>query len=425
MLRIPLIDIIMAFSSSIDMICPQLSDHNKRVAYIAYSISTQMGLDKKEKSNILIAGLLHDCGAIKDDEKLRAAQYDFTDERHNHGYLGWKLLHEVKELEKAAEIVKFHHVYWNEPDSPFLDSESIPFGGYIIHLADRIDVLIDRNAEILEQRSSIVRKISEDSGKMFMPDAVEAFLTLSEREYFWFDLTSPFLSQSLSKAMRNIKSVVNEDKLLCIARAFNKFIDYRSCFTAAHSIGVAACAGMLSSKMNFSRSDIQMMTIAGLLHDLGKLAIPLSILEKKGPLSQDEFSIMKKHPYYTSQILGEIPHIEKIRNYASLHHERMDGRGYPFGIRGEELSLGSRIMAISDVYTALTEERPYRNAMSPADALNTINDMVSNRHLDGEVFSVFRLHLDEINQHKLNAQNRISLEFFNPRIRLGNDKVYA
>jgi HD-GYP domain-containing protein (c-di-GMP phosphodiesterase class II) len=427
MLKISLIDVVTAFSSSIDMICPQLSDHNKRVAYIAYSIAVEMGMDKKERSDILIAGLLHDCGAIKDDEKLQAAQYDFgsTDEKNDHGYIGWKLLHEVKELENASEIIKFHHIYWNEHDSSFSNGESIPSGSYIVHLADRIDVLINRNEEILKQRTSIVSKISSDSGKMFMPDAVEAFLTLSEREYFWFDLMSGFLSQSLSQAMSSINIIVNEGKLLTIAQAFNKLIDYRSRFTAAHSIGVAACASMLSSKMNFSRSDIRMMTIAGLLHDLGKLAIPLSILEKRGPLNRDEFNIIKKHPYYTYRILDKIPQLEKIKQFAALHHERMDGKGYPFGIRGEELSLGSRIMAISDVYTALTEERPYRHALSPANAIIAINDMVGNKHLDGDVFDVFRLNLDEINQYKLNAQNRIVSDFYSSRLRLGNDGVFA
>lgn len=427
MLKIPLIDVVFAFSSSIDMICPELSDHNQRVAYIAYSIATEMGLDKNEKSDILIAGLLHDCGAIKDDEKLLAAQYDFgsTDEKNDHGYMGWKLLHDVNELEKAAEIIKFHHIYWNEPDSPFSDGESIPAGSYIVHLADRIDVLINRDEEILEQRASIVSKIRDGSGKMFKPDAVEAFVALSEREYFWFDLMSAFLSQSLNQAMSKIKVVVNDNKLLTIAQTFNKLIDYRSKFTATHSIGVSACSSMLSSKMNFSRSDVQMMKIAGLLHDLGKLAIPLSILEKRGPLNRNEFNIVKKHPYYTYRILDKIPQFEKIKQFAALHHERMDGKGYPFGIRGEELSLGSRIMAICDVYTALTEKRPYRNALSPVNAMNAINEMVDNKHLDGDVFNVFRLHLDEINQHKMKAQNRVVSEFYSSEFRMGDDRVFA
>ena len=420
MLKIPLIDIITFFSSSIDMICPQLSDHNRRVAYIAYSISNEMGLYKNEKSDILMAGLLHDCGAIKDDEKLRAAHYDFTEERHEHGYMGWKLLHEVQELQKAAQIIKFHHIYWNEPDLSFADSEKIPLGSYIIHLADRIDVLINRDEEILKQRAAIESKIRNDSGKLFMPDAVEAFIALSSREYFWFDITSSFLSQSLSQAMGNITTIVNEDKLLSIAQAFNKLIDYRSRFTATHSIGVAACASMLSKKMNFSMSEIQMMTIAGLLHDLGKLAIPLSILEKMGPLNQDEFNIIKLHPYYTYRILDKIPQMDKIKQYAAFHHERMDGKGYPFGIPGEDLSQGSRIMAVSDVYTALTEERPYRSAMSPAEALKTINDMVNNGYLDGDTVSAFKMHLEEINQYKLIEQNRVSTEFLSPSFKLNS-----
>lgn len=414
MLKIPLTDIVMAFSSAIDMISLQMSDHHKRVAYIAYSISTEMGMNEKDKSDILMAGLLHDCGAIQDDAKMMAGLYDFSitaSERHDHGFKGWKMLHDMDELKTAAEIIKFHHIYWDETSSPFTDNAKIPFGSYIIHLADRIDILTDRNEEILGQRSSIESIIKSNSGKIFMPDAVEAFIKLSSREYFWFDLVTPFINQTLSRFMSFIKTTLNSDKLLSIAGILTKIIDYRSNFTATHSIGVAECARILSSKMNFSKNEIQTMNIAGLLHDLGKLAIPVSILEKNGPLSQNEFNIMKKHTFFSFRILEGIPQMELINRWASFHHERIDGSGYPFGMRGKDLSTGSRIMAVSDVFTALTELRPYRPAMSIGNAMAVMEDMIKRKHLDGDVFAALKLHIDEINQLKLNAQKNASSAF--------------
>lgn len=369
-----------------------------------------MALNKEEKRQILLAALLHDCGALHDREKLKAFRYDFGKdiaERHDHGIKGWKLLHDSEELGNAAEIIRFHHAYWEERNSPFAEDSEIPLGSHIIHLADRIDVLIDRNEEILGQRALIEKTIRDGTGKMFMPDAVEAFASLSLRESFWFDLATPFLDDILRRYMGDEIITVSIDKLLSLAGIVNKIIDFRSNFTATHSVGVAECARALSSKMDFPEEDVRMMTVAGLLHDLGKLAVPLEILEKSGPLSLSEFNIMKRHAFYSYRIIERIPQMEKINEWASYHHERIGGGGYPFRLEEKDLSLGSRIMAVSDVFTALTELRPYIKAMYVADALNIMNSMVKDRHLDGNAFEVLKTYIDEINYLKLNAQNKV------------------
>lgn len=410
MLNIPLIDVAMGFSSAIDLISPQVTDHQKRVSYIAYSISTKMKLSREEKRQILLAGFLHDCGAIHHEEKLKALQFDFgktAAERHDHGIKGWKLLRGFEDLRTAAEIIRFHHLYWNERDSSFTENCSVPLGSHVIHLADRIDVLIDRNEEILNQRTSIENKIRENKGKLFMPEAAEAFFDLSSREYFWFDLMTPFIDDILRRFMRDEIITVSVEKLLSLAGIINKIIDFRSNFTAAHSIGVAECARALASKMKFSKADIQMMNAAGLLHDLGKLAIPIEILEKNGPLSLNEFNIMKRHVFYTHRILERIPQMETINEWASFHHEKLNGGGYPFGLEKKDLSPGSRIMAVCDIFTALTEPRPYRYPLSIADAIGIMDKMAKEQHLDGEILAILKKHIEEINQTKLNAQNNV------------------
>ena len=404
----------MAFSGSIDMVCPSMSHHHKRVAYIAYHIATEMGLTGTDRADILIAALLHDCGAIQDNEKLIAGQYDFgisPSERHAHGYKGWELLRGLEEFKPASEIVKFHHIHWDEPASPFTENEKIPAGSYILHLADRIDILLDRREEVLAQRKSIESKIRDGSGKMFMPEAVEAFLKLSAKEYFWFDLVAPFLDQVLAVYMGEIKSTINIDGLMRVAGMLNKIIDFRSGFTATHSAGVAECAGILSSKLRFSGDEVKMMYIAGLLHDLGKLAVPVGILEKRGPLDKNELNIIKKHTFYSFRILESIPQLELINRWASFHHEHIDGRGYPFKIGGKELGTGSRIMAVSDVFTALAEKRPYRDAMPVDNALGVMETMVKSRHLDADVFSALKQHIDEIEWFKSDAQQKAASSF--------------
>jgi HD-GYP domain-containing protein (c-di-GMP phosphodiesterase class II) len=416
MLNIQLADILIAFSSVIDMMSPQKSDHNRRVAYIAYSISSEMGLLEKDKSQILIAGLLHDCGAICEDKKSRVLQFDSggtTAERHEHGIRGWNLLKRIEELKPAAEIIKFHLICWNERNSTLINNSAVPIGSYIIHLADRISILIDRKDEILEQSHRIEETVRNNSGTMFMPDAVDAFIRLSSKEYFWFDIVSPYIEQALQKYLHPIKIMLNADKFLALAGISNKIICYRSRFAAAHSIGVAVCARVLSSKMHFSKAEVQMMYIAGLLHDMGKLAIPVHILEKNGPLSKEEYNIVKMHPYYTRRILEVIPQTEALNDWVSYHHEHLDGSGYPFGIKDRDLNMGSRIMAVSDVFAALTEVRPYRPSMDAGKACSIVEDMVKSRHLDGDVAAILKLNLDEICQLKQDAQNSASASFTN------------
>jgi len=412
--NISLTEIVMGLSSAVDLVSPQMADHHKRVAYISYIISSEMGLPQKDRHNILMAGLLHDCGAIEDEEKLRTFSYDFgvsADERLRHGAKGWQILNRIGELRDAAEIIKYHHLYWNESDAMRYEGAEIPLGSYILHVADRVDVLMDRTEEVLQQRSVIRETICSGRGSMFMPEVVDAFLKVSDREYFWFDLISPYIDGVLNDFLMHERELVDMDKMLIIAEAFTDIIDYRSSFTADHSLGVAECAVQLSRKMGLSKDEVRMMEIAGLLHDLGKLAIPVEILEKPGPLNNREFNIMKKHPFYSYRILGRIRGLEKINEMASFHHERLDGTGYPFKLDARSLSLGARIMAVSDVFTALTEKRPYRSEMSTDEAMRVISKMVTDNHLDGDVFNCLRLHADEIDSMKLQAQHMRTVEF--------------
>ncbi len=399
MTLISLADIAMGLSSAIDLVSPQMADHHKRVAYIAYSISSEMGLPEKDRNVILVAGLLHDCGAIHDDEKLKAFRFDFgetMEERLGHGIKGWQILKKIEEVRPSAEIIKYHHLYWNEADALSDREGDIPLGCFILHLADRIDVLLDRNSDVLMQRSEIIKIIRGGRGTMFMPDAVDAFMRLSDKEYFWFDLVTPYIGGILRDVLMYGTGAVDMDKIISIAQVFTSIIDYRSSFTAAHSVGVSECAVQLAARMSFSQDDLKRMRVAGLLHDLGKLSVPLEILDKQGPLTPAEFNIMKMHTFYSYRILSRIRGFEKVNEWASYHHERLDGSGYPFRLKGDSLDTGARIMVVSDVFTALTEKRPYREAMPLSDALGIMDKMVDDSKLDGDVVYILKSHATDI-----------------------------
>ena len=135
------------------------------------------------------------------------------------------------------------------------------------------------------------------------------------------------------------------------------------------------------------------MEIAGLLHDLGKLVVPNAILEKPAGLTPNEFAVIKQHTYYTYSTLGTIAGMRQIAEWAAFHHERLDGAGYPFRRDGPSISLGSRIMCVADVFTALAEDRPYRKGMTPERVTGIMQDMASRGLQDRRIVQML---LDDI-----------------------------
>ncbi len=406
-LQIPIIDIILSLSSAIDLIDPNITNHHKRVAYIAYNLAKQMNFSETEIKDLVLAGLLHDCGAVNLFERSSVYEFEFGNsilERHSHGYKGWFILNEARELKVAAEIIKFHHIFWEEQFSGHLDAYQIPKSSYVLHLADRIDILIDRNTEILNQRKYIKEMIDGGKGTMFMPEAVDAFNCLVSKPYFWFDIVNPYLDELIKKEMSSYKVLLTSQSLLEYSNIAHRIIDFRSQFTATHSIGVATSASSLASKLGFTPDDCNLMQSAGLMHDIGKLAIPESILEKQGPLDHHEYNSIKAHTYHTYRIIDAMPGLDKVRDWAAFHHEKLDGTGYPFGLGSDRLDLGSRILAVSDMFTALTEERPYRRAMSLDKAMDIIN---KTKNLDYDVKDCLNKNLEEINEIRRISQESI------------------
>jgi len=405
-------DLISSLSSAMDLVDTSVVNHQKRVAYIALFIAMEMGLAKEECAKILLAGLLHDCGVLSSTEKISAIEFEFslTRESEKHCIIGQRFLNDVPFVSDIASLVRHHHARWNERES-LSSGETVPLGAYILHLADRVEVLINRREEILGQVPGILKRIESESGRIFNPDAVEVLKNISGQECFWLDLVSPYAEKILARKLNGRVIEINLLELMDIAKLFYKIIDFRSRFTATHSMGVATGAEFIAGLAGFSQTEQKMMRIAGYLHDLGKLAVPTEILEKNGALNNYEARIMKSHTYYTYRILESINGMETINSWASFHHERLNGNGYPFHIKGNEISLGSRILAVADVVTALTEDRPYRTAMTKDKALGIIHKMVNNNSLDSYVVHLLTDNYDDVTHVIKSAQENAFRDF--------------
>lgn len=173
-----------------------------------------------------------------------------------------------------------------------------------------------------------------------------------------------------------------------MAERFAQVVDAKSPFTAEHSVGVAQLARYLGEKANLPNATCCKIEVAGLFHDLGKLQIPTSILDKTGSLNQNDISYMRHHSYASFIILHNIEGMEEIAQWASNHHEALDGSGYPFHKTANELSIESRIIIISDIFQAMAQDRPYRKAHSLTSIISHLNEGVTHGRLDGDIVTL-------------------------------------
>lgn len=411
-LSVPLSDLINCLSDTIDLVSPELADHHKRVGLIAYFLACQLGLPEAESIDLHFAGNLHDIGALSLTDRVRLLQFEGI-EPHQHAETGALLLEMFSPLARLGELVRFHHVRWEDGAGEVQHGKAVPLGSHILHLADRISVLIGTmdGIHLLVRVPDILSRIETASGDMFSPALVEAFHDLSCKESFWLGIAFPGRSQSFDQRAHLRTFKLDTDGILGLSRLFARIIDFRSRFTATHSSGVAATAEALARLSGRPLAECAQMRIAGLLHDLGKLAVPAELLEKPADLTANERALIRCHTYFTRRALENIRSFESITAWGANHHERIDGKGYPDRVGGKVLSLGSRIMAVSDVFTAITENRPYRAGMDRPSTQKVLHDMVSQSALDPDIVDLLMHNYDELNVVRAAAQTEAVMEY--------------
>lgn len=249
---------------------------------------------------------------------------------------------------------------------------------------------------MLNRTQKIISRIAENRGSMFNPLVTDAFLEASESESFWLDLQPQMIFDLVNLKKPKVLIHITPDEMMDIAIAYSKIIDNKSTYTYNHSNAFALAAEFLSDKFSFSRYEKTMIKIAGYLHDLGKLAIPNEILDKPSQLTHEEFLIIKKHTYYSYRLIQTIPGFELIASRGPYHHERLDVSGYPFRLKSDQIPLGAKIMAVSDMFAALTEDRPYRKGMSRKECLDILKKESSIGHIDPKVVDYVELYYNEL-----------------------------
>ncbi|NLB52997.1 MAG: HD domain-containing protein [Syntrophomonadaceae bacterium] len=400
----------MALSDAVDLISPVLNNHHKQAAYISYKIAKILNFSDQELTDLVIAALLHDVGALSHNERIELLDFEEKNP-HLHTISGFVLLNDLEIFKRAGKIIKHHHLPWQNGAGKTFNDESVYLESHIIYLADRIAASLNQKSGVLNQAGNIIQRIKSRVNNRFHPQFVEIFETISAKEAFWLDLVSPSIDDRLEIIWEDCSKLLSLKELLDVTKVFARIIDFRSRFTSVHTSGVAAVAGAIAGKMNWSEEDCIKIAIAGNLHDLGKLTVPNEILEKPGRLTKEEYNIMKTHTYHSYYILSKVEGLEEINEYGAFHHERMDGNGYPFKIKGEDLKEGSRITAIADVLTAITEDRPYRKGMQDTQAIQIIEKMGQDSKLDTEIIALVKENFDQINAARIKAQQQATNEY--------------
>lgn len=331
-------NLILSLSDALDLAYTSLAMHQQRTAFIAWELAKQAKLEDRRIENVFIAGLLHDIGALSIEEKKALHDIETT-ALELHCLRGWQLFRSNPWLAPCADLVRYHHRDWVQWEG-LRDSPKV-FDTQLLFLADYLERQIDRNIFILHQDEDLRNRIKKLSGRQISNEVVELFIELSQREEFWLDLTSPRLYSLFLHHGPFHTIEIDLENIMIFAELLSMIVDFKSPFTSAHSSGVARCVRHLAQKVGMSESEVKLMEVAGLLHDLGKLVVPNSILEKSGKLTPSEFAVMKQHTYYTFSILSTIGGLQLIAEWAAYHHERLDGTGYPFRREGQEIKLGA------------------------------------------------------------------------------------
>jgi len=405
-------EIVSALSYALDLTEGRPMGHSVRSCMIGMRVGGQIGLSVAELSDLYYALLLKDAGCSSNASKLfhilsadeirakrdvkltdwtsvgwESLQYALT-----HVATGAPFLERVRTLvrlaarqqtescdlvkvrcERGASIARrigfsepvaqaIHSLdeHWNGGGYPDgLRGEEIPLFARIMNLSQTLEVfLVNRG------KAAAIEIAKKRSGRWFDPELVRAAASLAKQDLLWRDLDQEqAIEHALALEPEERRLVANEETIENICQAFAEIVDSKSPFTYRHSTGVAEAAIGISRQLGLREEDVTFMRRAALLHDVGKLSVSNSILEKPGALNDGEWDVIKLHPYYTFEILRRIPGFKELSDIAAAHHEKLDGSGYFRHWGTAQLSLEMRILTVADIFDALAAKRPYRDAM--------------------------------------------------------------
>ncbi|WP_038878751.1 HD-GYP domain-containing protein [Vibrio jasicida] len=371
------------------------SHHSHRVAYIAYQCALALGWDNHQAEFCYFAGMVHDCGVSETREHMMLLEQLVPQDAKAHCIRGYHTLKQCRLLAQFATPILYHHTHWDELEQIDIPSFEKNVAA-LLYLADRLDFMrahyvINCHSDLVTLHEELIAEcVLVNAGTLFHPEMCRAMVKLIMTDAFWFAMESEHI-ETIGMQFENIdwlqKQLSIED-LTSLGLFLARIVDAKSSFTYQHSQKVAELSRYLAKKMGLDEHEQEMIFIAGLVHDIGKLKTPDEILHKEGPLDKQEYTRIKRHTIDTELALHKVFPNAKIAEWASNHHERLDGSGYPYHKTAEALDVPSRIIAVVDVFQALSQDRPYRGRMTLQEIAIIMGEQVDSGKLCTEVYQV-------------------------------------
>ena len=430
-------DLISALSVALDLTEGQPMGHAVRSCILGMRIAEELQLSPQERSDLYYALLLKDAGCSTNSARLhqilgadeirakreikfedwtkpslsglryllrniltgapltrrlmRAVQLGLEQNRNNAELIGARcergadIALQLGLTRTTANAIRCLDEHWNGGGyGEHRKGQEIPLLARIINVSQTMEVFASERGP-----AAAVKVIQERSGTWFDPEIARAVRAFENDAALWRSVRSREAREFVMQMEPGVSVAATPERVDKICTAFAEVIDAKSPYTYHHSVGVAKAAVDIAEGLGLASATVTLVRRAALLHDIGKLSVSNAILEKPGKLTQAEWTVMKQHPVYTRLILQTIAGFEHLAFVAGAHHERMDGKGYPDGLRGEQLPLTARIICVADVFQALTEKRPYRDSL-PLEVVFNMMEQDGPSRLDEQCYAVLK-----------------------------------
>jgi len=349
-----------------------------------------MDLNDDSLSDLAILSVLHDNALSRfQSEERKGSMNNFG----NHCIYGEQNLYSFPFKTDTKDAILYHH---ERPDGKGIfkmEIGDIPLYAKLIHFGDVFDLTFNPSTkEKVTPYPIMIEKVKAMTGEEFSPMVGKTFLK-NINEPLYEKMTTNDVTEYLDKSVPHFIIDYPFSKIHGIVDLFATIVDYKSQSTTSHSLGVAKKAYALGQYYGFNEEKCEKLYMAGAFHDIGKMAINNSILEKPAKLTDSEYKTMKTHVHYSYEILKNIKGFDDICEWASSHHEKLNGKGYPFGKTADELSKEDRMMACIDIFQALSEDRSYKTSLPKEQVRQIMDKMVERNEIDGQItadlFNVF------------------------------------
>lgn len=369
---------------SLNRINDLLVGHGERVAYGVMRLLEQDGrFSEEEIGQIVWTVVFHDVGSFRKTDTWNVVMLD-NEENNLHAIYGFLFLKTFFPFSQYAPIVRYHHASDAEITNASAD-DKLERVMKCLRIVDETDLFFIKHGQ--QNMDDVRHFFHERSQEIFSegePIQIEGLSFIQD-----MDAIHNFLLERIRKL------VLSDEEKEALLRTLVCSMDFRSHYTALHCSMMVRASGMLSDYFGLDENVKNEIYIGSILHDLGKIAIPVEILECPGKLDGRSWEIMKSHVIITEDILRDCVS-DEILQIAIRHHETLDGAGYPYGIDATELTLPQCIVAVSDIVSALSEERSYKQAFPLHKVMNILRKLCDEGKVCPYVIRMLEEHCDDI-----------------------------